>query len=37
VFLSCKACGVDYPIHRLAKLLDEETEQTLAAIRCDGL
>jgi len=37
VFLSCRACGVDYPIHRLAKFLDQELEDTLASIRCDGL
>jgi len=28
---------VDYPIHRLAKFLDQELEDTLAGIRCDGL
>jgi hypothetical protein len=37
VFLSCRACGVDYSIHRLAKFLDEEIEEALAGIRCDGL
>ncbi|HEX9909503.1 MAG TPA: hypothetical protein VGA86_01360 [Desulfatiglandales bacterium] len=37
MFLSCRACGVDYSIHRLAKLLDEDLEEALAGIRCDGL
>jgi hypothetical protein len=37
VVLRCGSCGVDYPIHQFAELMDEELEEALALIRCDRL